>query len=121
MDTRAEIGAFGTLGANVVGQSLSPEVFVAKELELCYTAVVYPAYWAEGVRDRPWVPGVAFEGLLDPTEADQVGLVEKAIPTFFMQWLVDLVELPRQCPCKDTMLRYKKRGDISEDWKLWIK
>jgi hypothetical protein len=38
-----------------------------------------------------------------------------------MEWLVDLVETPRQCPCKETMLRYKKRGDISEDWKLWIK
>ena len=121
MDTRAEIGAFGALGATVAGQSLSPEVFVAKELELCYTAVVYPAYWADGIVDRPFRPGIAFEGLLDPPEAEQVGLVEKGLPTFFMEWLVDLVEAPRQCPCKDTMLRYKKRGDISADWKLWIK
>jgi 5'-methylthioadenosine phosphorylase len=121
MDTRAEIAAYGAFGASVVGQSLSPEIFVAKELELCYTSVVYPAFWAEGVHDRPWRPGIAFEGLLDPDEAEKISLLEKSLPTFFMQWLVDLVEAPRQCPCKETMLRYKKRGDIGEDWKLWIK
>lgn len=121
LDTRAEATAYTAMGANVVGQALSPEIFVAKELELCYTSVVYPAYWAESVRERPWMGGVAFEGLLDPAEADQMGLVEKGLPTFFMEWLVDLVEAPRSCPCKDTMLRYKKRGDISADWKLWIK
>ena len=59
--------------------------------------------------------------LLTPEEAQKVELVEKALPTFFMEWLVDLVEQPRECPCKDTMLRYKKRGDISEDWKQWIR
>lgn len=121
MDTRAEGAAHISLGATVVGQALSPEVFVAKELELCYSAIAYPAYFAESVVDRPWQPGVAFEGLLDPGEAEQVSLLEKALPTFFMEWLVDLVETPRECPCKDTMLRYKKRGDIGPDWKLWVK
>jgi 5'-methylthioadenosine phosphorylase len=121
MDTRAEAAAWSALGGSVVGQALVPEVFVAKELELCYTAVAYCAYWAEGVHEREFRPGVAFEGLLLPDEAETVSLVEKGLPTFFMEWLVDLVELPRRCPCKDAMLRYKKRGDISEDWKQWIK
>lgn len=121
MDTRAEGVAFIQMGATVVGQALSPEVFVAKELELCYTAIAYPAYWAEAVVDRPWHGGVAFEGLLDPGEAEHVALLEKGLSTFFMEWLVDLVETPRQCPCKDTMLRYKKRGDIGDDWKQWVK
>lgn len=121
MDTRAEVSAFAALGGTVVGQALVPEVFVAKELELCYTAVVYCAYRADGVTEREHRAGVAFEGLLLPDEAENVTLVEKGLPTFFMEWLVDLVELPRACPCKDTMLRYKKRGDISEDWKQWIK
>jgi 5'-methylthioadenosine phosphorylase len=121
MDTRAEAGAYATMGATVVGQALIPEVFVAKELEICYTAVGYVAYPADGIVDRPHRPGVPFEGLLMPSEAQQVDLVEKALPTFFMEWLVDLVEQPRDCPCKDTMLRYKKRGDISEDWKQWIR
>jgi 5'-methylthioadenosine phosphorylase len=121
MDTRAEGAAYVQMGATVVGQAISPEVFVAKELELCYSAVAYPAYWAEAVVDRPWQAGVAFEGLLDQREAEQVSLLEKVLPTFFMEWLVDLVETPRQCPCKDTMLRYKKRGDIGDDWKLWVK
>lgn len=121
MDTRAENQAYVSMGATVVGQALVPEVFVAKELELCYTAVVYPAYWGDGIVDREFRAGVAFEGLLSQAEENQVGLLEQALPTFFMQWLVDLVEQPRNCPCKDTMLRYKKRGDISEDWKLWIK
>ena len=121
MDTRAEGAAYGAMGATVVGQALIPEVFVAKELELCYTAVAYVAYFADGVVDRDFRAGIPFEGLLTPEEAGQVELVEKALPTFFMEWLVDLIEQPRDCPCKDTMLRYKKRGDISEDWKQWIR
>lgn len=121
MDTRAEVIAYAQMGATMVGQALSPEVFVAKELELCYAALAYPAYYAEGLMDRPWQPGVAFEGLLTQSEGEQVALLEKGLPTFFMEWLVDLVETPRQCPCKDTMLRYKKRGDIGEDWKSWVK
>ncbi len=121
MDTRAEALAYVQMGATVAGQALSPEVFVAKELELCYAAIGYPAFWAEGVQDRPWQAGVAFEGLLAPAEAEKVALLEKSLPTFFMEWLVDLIESPRECPCKDTMLRYKKRGDIGEDWKLWVK
>lgn len=121
MDTRAEAVAHAAAGGTVVGQALVPEVFVAKELELCYAAVAYVAYWADGVVERDFQPGVPFEGLLNTDEADQVGLVERGLPTFFMEWLVDLVEQPRACPCKDTMLRYKKRGDIAEDWKQWIK
>lgn len=121
METRAEAAALAALGASVVGHALVPEVFIAKELELCYTALVYPAFWGDGVHDREHRPGVPFEGLLEDSEATQVELVEKGLPTFFMEWLVDLVEAPRQCPCKDTMLRYKKRGDIPEDWKQWIK
>ncbi len=121
MDTRAEAAAYATMGATVVGQALIPEVFVAKELEICYTAIGYVAYWGDGVVDRDHRPGVPFEGLLTPEEAQEVELIEKALPTFFMEWLVDLIEQPRACPCKDTMLRYKKRGDISEDWKQWIR
>ena len=121
MDTRAEGVAYQAMGATVVGQALIPEVFVAKELEICYTAIGYVAYWADGVVDREFRAGVPFEGLLTPEEAQKVELVEKALPTFFMEWLVDLFEQPRECPCKDTMLRYKRRGDISEDWKQWIR
>lgn len=121
METRAENGALASMGATCVGHALVPEVFVARELELCYTAVAYPAYWADGLHEREYKAGVPFEGLLTPQEADQVSLVEKGLPTFFMAWLVDLVEQPRRCPCKDTMLRYKKRGDLAEDWKQWLK
>ena len=121
MDTRAESAAYAAMGASVVGQALIPEVFVAKELEMCYTAIGYVAYWGDGVVDRDYRAGVPFEGLLTPEEAQKVEMIEKALPTFFMEWLVDLIEQPRECPCKDTMLRYKKRGDISEDWKQWIR
>lgn len=121
METRAEVAAHAALGGTIVGHALVPEVFVAKELELCYTAVTYVAYWADGIVDRDFVPGVAYEGLLDEKEAENVELVEKALPTFFMEWLVDLFELERACPCPKAMLRYKERGDISDDWKQWIK
>ena len=51
---RRRIKKFGRLGGDLVGMTLVPEVFLARELELCYTALCYVVNFAEGVKDRPY-------------------------------------------------------------------
>ena len=80
LETAAEIRKFGLLGGDLVGQTLAPEVFLARELEFCYTALTYVVNYAEGLLDRPYAPGVLFEGLATPAEVERVRAVEAAFP-----------------------------------------
>ena len=49
LETAAEIRKFRLLGGDLVGQTLAPEVFLARELEFCYAALTYVVNYAEGL------------------------------------------------------------------------
>jgi 5'-methylthioadenosine phosphorylase len=59
LETPAEIRKFKLLGGDLVGQTLVPEVFLARELEFCYAALCYVVNFAEGIKERPYEPGSA--------------------------------------------------------------
>jgi len=121
LETAAEIRKFRLLGGDLVGQTLAPEVFLARELEFCYAALTYVVNYAEGLVDRPYQPGVLFEGLATPEEAARVKAVEEAFPELIIRLLPALAETPRQCPCPRLLERYRLRGDIGEDWRTWVR
>jgi 5'-methylthioadenosine phosphorylase len=101
--------------------NLAPEAFLAKELEMCYGALCYPVNFAEGIKDRPYVRGVLFEGLADPEELEQVRNVEAAFPDLIRPLLGPVATFRRDCPCPAAMERYKVRGDIGADFRTWIR
>jgi 5'-methylthioadenosine phosphorylase len=49
-ETAAEAVAFARLGADVIGQAIAPEVFLAREIGACYAAMTIVLNYAEGVR-----------------------------------------------------------------------
>ncbi len=104
-----------------MGQTLAPEVFLARELELCYAALTYVVNYAEGLVDRPYQPGVLFDGLATPAEAARVQALAAAFPDIFIRILPALSETRRECPCPRLMERYRLRGDIGEDWRTWVR
>ena len=117
LETAAEIRKFRLLGGDLVGQTLAPEVFLARELELCYTALTYVVNFAEGLVDRPYQPGVLFEGLATPEEFERVAAVEAAFPELILRILPVLAATERQCPCPRLLERYRLRGDLGPDWR----
>ncbi len=121
LETAAEIRKFRLLGGDLVGQTLVPEVFLARELELCYTALSYVVNYAEGFVDRPYEPGVLFEGLATAAEVERVRAVEAAFPQIILRLLPALAGTARQCPCPRLMERYRRRGDIGADWRTWVR
>jgi 5'-methylthioadenosine phosphorylase len=121
LETAAEIRKFRLLGGDLVGQTLVPEVFLARELEFCYAALTYVVNYAEGLVERPYEPGVLFEGLATPEEVAKVQAVEAAFPELVLKLLPALAETGRQCPCPRLMERYRQRGDIDEDWHTWVR
>jgi 5'-methylthioadenosine phosphorylase len=121
LETAAEVRKCVRLGGDLVGQTLAPEVFLARELELCYVGLTYVVNYAEGLEDRPYQPGVLFEGLATPEEVDKVRAVEAAFPELVVRLLPALAATPRGCPCPRLMERYRLRGDISDDWRTWVR
>lgn len=121
LETAAEIRKFGGYGGTLVGMTLVPEAFLAKELEMCYAAVCYVTNYAEGVRERPFTPGVLFEGLLDDAEKTAVDRAVAAIPDLAGKAFELAGSREEICSCRRLMERYRRRGDIGDDWRKWIR
>ena len=118
LETRAEIRKFASYGGTLVGMTLVPEAFLAKELEMCYCPICYVTNYAEGVMERKYEPGKLFEGLLTDEEKTRVDAAVEMLPSIAIEALI-ASESP-QCRCHLAMERYRRRGDIGEDWHTWI-
>ena len=121
LETPAEIRKFKLVGGDMVGMTLVPEVFLAKELEMCYASICYITNYAEGLRDRPFNPGVLFEGLLDDDEKKAVDDAVRQFPRIIEALAQRLDSAASSCHCDKLMERYRRRGDIGPDWRTWIK
>jgi cyclic dehypoxanthinyl futalosine synthase len=120
LETVAEINKLRLLGGDLVGQTLVPEVFLARELELCYVALCYVVNFAEGIKDRPYEPGILFEGLATGEETARVREVEAAFAGLALRLLPAMAAAEESCGCARLMERYRLRGDLGEDWRTWF-
>ena len=118
LETPAEIRKFKLFGGHMVGMTLVPEVFLAKELEMHYASICYITNYAEGLRERPFEPGVLFEGLLDEDERQAVHDAVSQFPRIIEA--LSKRPIDGSCRCEKLMERYRKRGDIGSDWHTWI-
>lgn len=120
LETAAEIRAYALLGGDLVGMTLAPEAFLARELEMCYAPLCYVTNFAEGVTDRPCRPDELFGGMLSPEERAAVDRCVSLFPDLCQRALAALAALPKDCPCPRAMLRYRREGVLGEDWHSWI-
>ena len=120
LETPAEVRFLARAGADMVGMTLCPEGFLARELEICYAPVAYLTNYAEGVRAMPYRRGVLFEGMLDRAGGDRVERARNAIPPLALAAARALAGGKRNCPCAVSMERYRRRGVIGSDFRTWI-
>lgn len=120
LETPAEIRKYTLYGADLVGMTLVPEVFLAKELEMCYAAICYITNYAEGIVDRPFKAGELFEGLSDDSDRRAVENAISQFPAIILEIAKNMQRQKILCQCHSLMERYKKRGDIGNDWHDWI-
>jgi 5'-methylthioadenosine phosphorylase len=118
LETPAEIKMFKLLGADVVSQTISPEVFLARELEICYGAICNVVNYAEGTITLPRKSGIFGELLPDETLVE-VENTRRLMPEILKEAAKSLPK-DRDCPCKDAMDFFKKRKRIPKDWHKWI-
>lgn len=120
LESPAEIRKLRIVGADLVGMTLIPETFLARELEMCYASLCYLTNYAEGVTPRKFEKGRLFEGMQTETERVQVDDAIKRFPDLLRVSLLALKQMDRACHCKDALRRYKDKGMIGEDWRTWI-
>ncbi|MCL5966980.1 MAG: MTAP family purine nucleoside phosphorylase [Deltaproteobacteria bacterium] len=120
LETPAEIRFLAAAGADMVGMTLCPEAFLARELEICYAAVGYLTNYAEGIRKMPYRAGTLFEGMLDPSREGRVEAAKNAIPPLAVAAARALERRERGCPCAVSMERYRQQGVIGADFREWI-
>jgi len=128
LETAAEVRKLRSLGGTVVGMTVVPEVFLARELEMCYAAVCLVVNRAEGIAERPYAPGVLFEGLASDEEMERVRKMNALFPTLALALLEGAARAggarehspgAGECHCARALERYRVRGDIGPDWRTW--
>lgn len=120
LETPAEIRFLASAGAALVGMTLCPEAFLARELEICYAPLAYVTNYAEGVRNLPYRRGDLFEGMLPPSAAAAVEASKNAIPGIAIAAAGSIAGAERDCPCAVSMERYRKKGVIGPDFREWV-
>ncbi|HDZ21213.1 hypothetical protein LCGC14_0226510 [marine sediment metagenome] len=121
METRSEIRILAHVGIDYVTHTFVPEVFLAKELQMCYAAILYVVNYAEtGSRHRPFASGGLFGGL---TEIDEAQRLARSLGS--MGAVVDKMaqaagaDSPR-CGCDQPMAGQIDAYDLSSDWRKWF-
>ena len=115
LETPAEIRKLRILGADLVGMTLAPEAFLAREKEICYTPFCYLTNYAEGVKPREFKKGELFEGMQTKEEKKQVDASIQKFPALIRAVFESLKEEERTCDCSQALRRYKNKGFLPED------
>ena len=126
LETPAEIRMLGKMEAEVVTHLFVPEMFLAKELQLCYAAVCYIMNYAEtGSRHHPFAAGDLFGGLRQRSDSDRLAEVEGNLGRVAMS-LAEKIRQVKQaetqpgCDCHKTMNKHIQEYNLPEDWHDWF-
>lgn len=117
-ETPAEARKYLALGGELIGMTLAPEAFLAKELQMCYASICYVAGYAEnGSEYRPFENGRVLEREVLRRRAR--ASVER-LPRILERLCAVLPETPDTCHCDTSMAEHVARGQIGCDWRSWF-
>lgn len=120
-ETAAEIRMMAAGGAEVVTHTFVPEVFLARELELCYAAVCYVVNYAEtGSPHRPFTPGSLFGELDTNPDRQRIQAAVGAMTEIVRHCGEVVADGPSSCTCDQTMAGNVKEYGLSPDFRTWF-
>lgn len=117
-ETPGEARKYASYGGEILGMTLAPEAFLAKELQMCYASVAYVAGYAETGSDfQPFENGRILDH--ETQERRAYAAVEK-LPRVFERLIDVLRRTPSMCRCESSMQHHIASGQISWDWRTWF-
>lgn len=121
LETPAEVRMLAGMGAEMVTHTFVPEVFLAKELQLCYVAICYVVNYAEtGSRHRPFAAGDLFGGLTQKSDSERLAGVVASMSRIVGNVVAGLDAGQKACECDATMSGNINEYDLPDDWKAWF-
>jgi len=121
LETPAEVRQLAHGGVELVSYAFVPEVFLAKELQMCYAAVGYVVSYAEtGRQQRPFAPGTLFGGLTPETDAERLAAAVGALSEIVRNISAALDRIEPLCRCASTMADVASEYGLADDWHEWF-
>lgn len=121
LETPAEIRMLAHHGVEVVTHAFVPEVFLAKELEMCYAVVCCIVNYAEtGSQHRPFMVGSLFGGLTAADDAQRLARSVAAMSDVLARVARAITDRSRSCECNKTMAVNVSEYSLPEDWHQWF-
>ncbi len=119
LETPAEVRRMRSWGGDVVGMTLVPEVFLARELEMCYLSLCCVARHAEGIKEREQEAGELLGGVLEQAEREALEDARRRLLGLAASLSRALPD-ERQCTCGKLMEPQREAGRLGEDWHTWL-
>lgn len=118
LETPAEARKYAAFGGELLGHSLAPEVFLAKELQMCYASICYVACYAEsGSNYRPFEGGRVLDVAI---EKMRISAAVERLPRIIERLLDVLRRTTPVCTCPTSMTPDISAGQINGDWRTWF-
>ena len=120
-ETPAEVRMLSTMGAELVTHTLAPEVFLTKELQMCFCGVCYLVNYAEtGSRHRPFSGKNLFSGLSDGSDAERLIRISDGLPEIVARLAQTCEATDHDCECAKPMADQIESEGLSDDWHTWF-
>jgi|GEM_PF-19355 len=117
-ETPGEARKYASYGGELLGMTLAPEVFLAKELQMCYAALCIVSSYAETGSDfRPFENG----RILDQNhQRRRTASAIERLPRLLERLTDVLRRTPGVCHCESSMQHHIASGQIGWDWRTWF-
>ncbi len=117
-ETPAETRKYAAFGGELLGQALAPEIFLARELQMCYASLCYVGRYAEdGTNYRPFEDG---RMLPEEVERQRARAAVDRMPRLLERFRPSLGETEGVCHCESSMTAYITAGRLDMDWHKWF-
>ena len=117
-ETPAEARKYASYGGDLLGTTLAPEVFLAKELQMCYASIAFVSACGENGSDfRPFENGRVLSA---ETQQQRARAAVERLPRILDRLVDVLPHTPGVCQCESSMQHHITSGQIGWDWRTWF-
>ena len=120
LETPAEVRALASLGAEIVTHTFAPEMFLARELQMCYAALCYVLDYAEAGSRQPPLGGALFESMEPQAGTDRLAGVVGSLGQIVANVAAAARESSATCGCNRIQSQHIEQYALADDWRQWF-
>lgn len=120
-ETAAETSMFESMGGHLLGSDIAGEVFLARELQMCYASLCYVNDYAEtGSMHRPFAAAELLGTNHVVTDNERVAEAIAHLPRIVDRVIEQLEPRDHACACTADVDHMIHEGVLDKDWRTWF-